>query len=169
MAAANTTMAVASSSSDVDNVASYNDINDASFVAVIGKRRLGKSTLVKDLISQADGSIVIFAPKEDEELYGRPVNPLEEKDLITTLKNGNRDVIVWDGPPLRMRETYLNTINLRHIGKKLIVTTQYPKGMSPALRSNVDKLYVPHDMGQDEVAELYQDNIPTLTYGKTTN
>lgn len=137
----------------------------------IGKRDTGKSTLVKDLLYyQRDipSGIVISGTQAGIEDYGKNVPPLYiygeyHKNIVGKLidnqsrkvkKKGKEntkpvflimDDCLHDDKWAKDKEMKYIFFNGRHINTLFILTMQYPLGIGPAMRSNIDFVFILRD------------------------
>ena len=164
-------------------------LNRRFILTIIGKRGSGKSWMVRDicrtLSKNADTEFVVFSPTEKKnEFYSKFINKVYyeydtailEKIINLQRKRQNENIqknitiilddsIVHGGNLLRdssLRELFFNG---RCYNISVILTMQFPIGITPELRANIDYVFL---LGEDLISNLkrlydhYAGMIPTF-------
>lgn len=165
-------------------------IQDDSVVVFIGKRRTGKSFLVRDLLyhhqdlpigtvisgteaaNKCYGHIVPslfihddFSPSIVENFYERQkkVKKMRNKEIKV---NGKSDIdtrafLIFDD--IMNDETWIRDKNVkgiffngRHYGIFFLITMQYPLGITPNLRTNIDYVFICRENNYQNRKKLYE-------------
>lgn len=152
-----------------------------SVILIIGKRRTGKSTLIRDILYYKKNvkSCVIFSGTEEGNgFYGDIIPPIFiykdfKEDVIESIfesqrkqlkKNPNKleeivlilDDMMYDNKFMNnkvVRELFMNG---RHWHITLIIAMHYIMDIKPALRSNVDLVITTKEHILDNVIKLYK-------------
>ena len=146
----------------------------------IGKRGSGKSTTVKDLLFHLRNIPVgtVISPSEKlNNFYSGIIPPLFIHDeysseliqkvlerQLNVIKNGASnpyaflimDDCLFDNTwqkDIKMREIFMNG---RHYKLLVIITMQYPLGIPPILRTNVDYLFIGHENITSNRKRIYE-------------
>ncbi len=145
-------------------------------VIFIGRRRTGKSTLVKDLLFQHQDmpvGTVISGTEESNDFYKKMIPPLfihgeyspiiiatfckrqkmislrvkEEMERYGQTRSDPRSFLImddclYDDSWLHDRNIRYLFLNGRHLKVFFLITMQYPLGIPPMLRTNVDFVFI---------------------------
>ena len=157
---------------------------------IIGKRDTGKTTLVKDIVYNIrdsidlDNSVIITYSKSDMDEYNCSYPEIKNKynngykkeiisDLIKRQKESKdrKHVLLildqclidesWENDE-EMRYLFFNG---RHIKTSIILTMQYPLGIKPSMRSNIDVVFILRDTNMKNrklIYEYYAGMIPSF-------
>lgn len=147
-------------------------VKNDSVVIMLGKRRTGKSFLVRDLLSyhsDMPSGVVISGTEASNGFFGKIFPPLyifdefkpkiienlvkRQKHVMRKIKKDPvceidpRCILLMDD--CLYDKTWANDVNIRQImlnGRHLklffILTSQYPLGVPPNLRSNIDYVFI---------------------------
>jgi hypothetical protein len=156
----------------------------------IGRRRTGKSTLVRDLLFHHQNmpiGTVISGTEESNSFYGKMVPPIfihnefnptilanfvKRQRLIVAsmqkdINEGRRsnidpraflilDDCMYDDSWTQDKHIRYLFMNGRHAKVFFIITMQYPLGIQPALRTNVDYVFILREPYQSNRQRIYQ-------------
>ncbi len=156
----------------------------------IGRRRTGKSTLVRDLLFHHQNmpiGTVISGTEESNSFYGKMVPPIfihnefnptilanfvKRQRLIVSqmtkdINEGKRsnidpraflilDDCMYDDSWTQDKHIRYLFMNGRHAKVFFIITMQYPLGIQPALRTNVDYVFILREPYQSNRQRIYQ-------------
>ncbi len=156
----------------------------------IGRRRTGKSTLVRDLLFHHQNmpiGTVISGTEESNSFYGKMVPPIfihnefnatilanfvKRQRLIVAqmtkdINEGKRsnidpraflilDDCMYDDSWTQDKHIRYLFMNGRHAKVFFIITMQYPLGIQPALRTNVDYVFILREPYQSNRQRIYQ-------------
>jgi hypothetical protein len=166
------------------------DMNPLAVIVAIGKRRSGKSFLLRDLLSRhADipTGLVMSATESANQFFGDFVpsvfihdgfeekvahNYVKAQTAITNkmkaeLKTLRRtdinprsffimDDLGFDAPRwVKDKNIKFLFMNGRHVNALFLITLQYPKGIPPALRTNVDYTFIFRESNMNNRKILY--------------
>jgi len=170
-------------------------------VIFIGRRRTGKSTLVRDLLFHHQDmplGTVISGTEESNSFYGKMIPPLfihgkfepvilsnfvKRQKMVTAkiqedLKRGMKskldprsfmilDDCMYDDSWTRDENIRYLFMNGRHQKVFFLITMQYPLGIQPALRTNVDYVYIlrePFLNNRKRIYENYASAFPSFEF-----
>ena len=170
-------------------------------VIFIGRRRTGKSTLVRDLLYHHQDmplGTVISGTEESNSFYGKMIPPLfihgkfepiilanfvKRQKIITAriqedLKKGIKsrsdprsfmilDDCMYDDSWTRDENIRYLFMNGRHQKVFFLITMQYPLGIQPALRTNVDFVFIlrePYINNRKRIYENYAAAFPSFEF-----
>jgi hypothetical protein len=156
-------------------------------IAFLGKRRTGKSTLVKDFFYYnrdfAAGTVVSgteklnsffkdFIPKEFiHDKYSSPLiqNILQAQGMVIEHnKRASKDKQVDPSAFLVLDDCFYDDqwkrdepmkeimFNGRHFKLCLLMTMQYPIGIPPAFRANIDYVFILRETGHNDLKKIYE-------------
>lgn len=170
-------------------------------VIFIGRRRTGKSTLVRDLLFHHQNmplGTVISGTEESNSFYGKMIPPLFihgeynqvilanfvkrqklmmakiQKDIQTNVKSriDPRSFMILDD--CMYDDSWTHDKNIRYLfmnGRWLkvffLITMQYPLGIQPALRTNVDFVFIlrePYMNNRKRIYENYASAFPSFEF-----
>ncbi len=167
----------------------------------IGRRRTGKSTLVRDLLYHHQNiplGTVISGTEESNSFYGKMVPPLfihnefnptilanfvKRQRLVVAkmtkdAQEGRRtnidpraflilDDCMYDDTWTRDKNILYLFLNGRHVKVFFLITMQYPLGIQPALRTNVDYVFIlrePYQSNRKRIYENYGAAFPSFEF-----
>jgi len=170
-------------------------------VIFIGRRRTGKSTLVRDLLYHHQDmplGTVISGTEESNSFYGKMIPPLfihgkfepiilsnfvKRQKMVTAkiqedLKRGVKskldprsfmilDDCMYDDSWTRDENIRYLFMNGRHQKVFFLITMQYPLGIQPALRTNVDYVFIlrePFLNNRKRIYENYASAFPSFEF-----
>lgn len=170
-------------------------------VIFIGRRRTGKSTLVRDLLFHHQDmplGTVISGTEESNSFYGKMIPPLfihgkfepvilsnfvKRQKMVTAkiqedLKRGMKskldprsfmilDDCMYDDSWTRDENIRYLFMNGRHQKVFFLITMQYPLGIQPALRTNVDYVFIlrePFLNNRKRIYENYASAFPSFEF-----
>lgn len=170
-------------------------------VIFIGRRRTGKSTLVRDLLFHHQDmplGTVISGTEESNSFYGKMIPPLfihgkfepvilanfvKRQKMVTAkiqedLKRGVKskldprsfmilDDCMYDDSWTRDENIRYLFMNGRHQKVFFLITMQYPLGIQPALRTNVDYVFIlrePFLNNRKRIYENYASAFPSFEF-----
>jgi hypothetical protein len=165
-------------------------ITDDSVVVFIGKRRTGKSFLIKDLLYYFQDlpiGTVISATEKANKFYGDIVpslfihddyNPTIVDNVLTRQKKVKKkymkeknsgikptidprtflilDDLMYDDKWIRDKRVKECFFNGRHWNLMFMVTMQYPLGITPNLRTNIDYVFILRESNYENRQRLYK-------------
>jgi hypothetical protein len=160
-------------------------VRDDSIIIMLGKRNTGKSFLCKDLLSyHADvpTGIVISGTESSNRFYGDIFPPLfiydsYKPEIVTNLLKRQKQVIKKNkvsSKPIDPRvifimddclydDSWTRDINIREIfmnGRHhkimFLFTMQYPLGVPPVLRSNIDYVFILREQVVSNRKRIYE-------------
>jgi hypothetical protein len=170
-------------------------------VVFIGRRRTGKSTLVRDLLFHHQDmplGTVISGTEESNSFYGKMIPPLfihgeynpvilanfvkRQKMIMARIQRDQqgggtsrldaRSFMILDD--CMYDDSWTHDKNIRYLfmnGRWLkvffIITMQYPLGIQPALRTNVDYTFIlrePYTTNRKRIYENYASAFPSLEF-----
>lgn len=166
-------------------------INDDSVVVLVGKRRTGKSYLVKDLLSyhqEIPVGTVVSATESVNEFYSNIVPSLFVHDsvspaLLSSVVKRQRQITARMKREIRCNgaskvdpraflilddcmfdsKSWANDVNMqflflngRHVRIFVIITMQYPLGIPPTLRTNIDYVFILKETVMSNRKRLYE-------------
>ena len=146
------------------------DIEDDANILILGRRRTGKSVLTKDILVHKNMNRgIVFCNKSTEPLFKDVLpNSIISSDyntnlIETTIKNQEMKdcfCIVLDGIlDIPWEKIYFDS------NAFFILTMQYPLGVPPALRSNIDYVCIFNEPSISNRQKIYKDYgsvIPTF-------
>jgi hypothetical protein len=172
-------------------------------VIFIGRRRTGKSTLVRDLLFHHQDmplGTVISGTEESNSFYGKMIPPLfihgeynavilanfvkRQKMIMARIQREQqgggksrldpRSFMILDD--CMYDDSWTHDKNIRYLfmnGRWLkvffIITMQYPLGIQPALRTNVDYVFIlrePYETNRKRIFENYASVFPSFEFFK---
>lgn len=170
-------------------------------VVFIGRRRTGKSTLVRDLLFHHQDipcGTVISGTEESNSFYGKMIPPIfingeynpmilatfvkRQKMMIMRMKKDEEqgirsrldprsfmilDDCMYDDSWTRDKNILYLFLNGRHLKAFFIITMQYPLGIQPALRTNVDYTFIlrePFASNRKRIYENYASAFPSFEF-----
>jgi hypothetical protein len=170
-------------------------------VVFIGRRRTGKSTLVRDLLFQHQDmplGTVISGTEESNSFYGKMIPPLfihgeynavilanfvkRQKMVISRIQRDQAsgvksrmdprsfmilDDCMYDDSWTRDKNILYLFLNGRHLKVFFLITMQYPLGIQPALRTNVDYTFIlrePFASNRKRIYENYASAFPSFEF-----
>jgi hypothetical protein len=159
-------------------------IPDDNVVVMIGKRNTGKSFLVKDLLYYKQNmpvGTVISGTEGANEFYSKMVPPLfiheefkpalvtnvlsRQKKQIDKIKSGQivdprcffiMDDCMYDSKWTRDKGVRALFMNGRHWKILYIITMQYPLGIPPNLRTNIDYIFILRENYHNNRKRIYE-------------
>ena len=176
-------------------------IQQDAVAVFIGRRRTGKSTLVRDLLyhhQSMPAGTVISGTEESNSFYGKMIPPIfihgeynpmilanyvkrqklimariaKETDQGIQTRVDPRSFLILDD--CMYDDSWTHDKNIRYIfmnGRWLkvffIITMQYPLGIQPALRTNVDYVFIlrePYPSNRKRIYENYGGAFPTFEF-----
>ena len=177
------------------------DIPQDAVAIFIGRRRTGKSTLVKDLLFHHQNmplGTVISGTEESNGFFKKMIPPIfihgeynpvilanfvkrqklvmqkimQEKDRGVTSKLDPRSFLILDD--CMYDDSWTHDKNIRYLfmnGRWLkvffIITMQYPLGIQPALRTNVDFVFIlrePYTTNRKRIFDNYASAFPSFEF-----
>ena len=170
-------------------------------VVFIGRRRTGKSTLVRDLLFQHQDmplGTVISGTEESNSFYGKIIPPLfihgeynpvilanfvkRQKMVIARIQKEAQagiksrldprsfmilDDCMYDDSWTHDKNIRYLFLNGRHLKVFFLITMQYPLGIQPALRTNVDFVFIlrePYAANRKRIFENYASAFPSFEF-----
>jgi hypothetical protein len=170
-------------------------------VIFIGRRRTGKSTLVRDLLFQHQEmplGTVISGTEESNSFYAKMIPPLfiygeynamilanfvkRQRMMISRIQKeiaaGVRsridprsfmilDDCMYDDSWTHDKNIRYLFLNGRHLKVFFLITMQYPLGIQPALRTNVDFVFIlrePYATNRKRIYENYASAFPSFEF-----
>ncbi len=167
----------------------------------IGRRRTGKSTLVKDLLFHHQNlpiGTVISGTEEGNGFYGRLVPPVfihnefnpvilanfvkRQRSIVAQIQKeqgeGRQsridpraflilDDCMYDDSWAHDRNIQYLFMNGRHVKVFFLITMQYPLGIQPALRTNVDYVFIlrePYQTNRERIYKNYGAAFPSFEF-----
>ncbi len=167
----------------------------------IGRRRTGKSTLVRDLLYHHQNiplGTVISGTEESNSFYGKMVPPLfihnefnptilanfvkRQRLVVAKMTKDNAegrrtnidpraflilDDCMYDDTWTRDKNILYLFLNGRHVKVFFLITMQYPLGIQPALRTNVDYVFIlrePYQSNRKRIYENYGAAFPSFEF-----
>jgi hypothetical protein len=168
-------------------------IPDDNVIVMIGKRNTGKSFLVKDLLYYKQGlpaGTVISGTEGANEFYSNIVPPIfiheefkpdivnnllkRQRGLINKMKEGEQfdprvffimDDCMYDHSWTKDKGIRQLFMNGRHWKILYIITMQYPLGIPPNLRTNIDYVFILREnlyANRKRIYEQYAGMFPTF-------
>ena len=166
------------------------DVNQSSVIVAIGKRRSGKSFLIRDLLSRhrsIPAGVVMSATECSNQFFGDFVpgvfihdgfdevvlnNYIKSQQALTNkmkqeikaMKKSDidpksffiMDDLGYDAPKwVKDKNIKFLFMNGRHVNALFLLTLQYPKGIPPALRTNVDYTFIFRESNMNNRKILY--------------
>jgi hypothetical protein len=161
-------------------------ITDDSVIVFIGKRRTGKSVLVKDMLyyhRDIPCGTVISGTEEANKFYGHftpsifihgEVSPLlldtvvkRQKNLKRIIESGKgsnvdaRSVLIlddclFDNAWVKDKNIRCLFMNGRHYNVLFMITMQYPLGIPPNLRTNIDYVFILRENNINNRKRIYE-------------
>jgi hypothetical protein len=170
-------------------------------VIFIGRRRTGKSTLVRDLLFHHQDmplGTVISGTEESNSFYGKMIPPLfihgkfepvilsnfvkRQKMIMSRIQDDLKKGVKSRADPRSFMilddcmydDSWTHDKNIRYLfmnGRWLkvffLITMQYPLGIQPALRTNVDYVFIlrePYASNRKRIFENYGSAFPSLEF-----
>lgn len=167
----------------------------------IGRRRTGKSTLVRDLLYHHQGlplGTVISGTEESNSFYGKMIPPLfihneynptilanfvkRQRYVVAKMTNEQSqgrqskidpraflilDDCMYDDSWTQDKNIRYLFMNGRHAKVFFIITMQYPLGIQPALRTNVDYTFIlrePYMTNRQRIFQNYGAAFPSFEF-----
>ncbi len=167
----------------------------------IGRRRTGKSTLVRDLLYHHQNiplGTVISGTEESNSFYGKMVPPLfihnefnptilanfvkRQRLVVAKMTKDNAegrrsnidpraflilDDCMYDDTWTRDKNILYLFLNGRHVKVFFLITMPYPLGIQPALRTNVDYVFIlrePYQSNRKRIYENYGAAFPSFEF-----
>jgi hypothetical protein len=159
----------------IDNFQNFNELSFGSFL-IIGKREVGKTTMIKNLITNMMSkniikNTIIFSSNnknyDDVVLNNDNIyNELKKQDLkniinIQNEKNSKSLLLIIDDVMINKKilssKSFMNIMtNLQSLKITLILTLQFPMAMSSELRNNFNYFCVFNDDYISNMKRLYE-------------
>jgi energy-coupling factor transporter ATP-binding protein EcfA2 len=143
-------------------------------IMIIGKRGMGKTTLIKNILNNATSAnddIIIITPsvkftgeygmyKDVYENVSDILPTISKNAMVTTINTNPCSIVLEDA----MRDTTLTEdvhfrniiFNSRHFNIQVIISMQYALGLSPALRGNIDYVFIFNILSLNEKKRIYE-------------
>lgn len=164
-------------------------IKPDAVIAFIGRRRTGKSTLIKDFfynLKRFNAGIIISGSEKLNRFYGDFIPDIFIHDEYTQQLLGNtlksqKQIINYNrkttGNPDKPCDPYIFLVmddcfyddswktdkyikeiffNGRHYKMCYIIAMQYPLGLSPAFRSNIDYVFIMQENSPQNIKRIYE-------------
>ena len=162
-------------------------------IVMLGKKNTGKSMLVKDLLfhhRDIPAGCVVSGSEEANSFYASIVPSIlikhefrtehvknliaRQRKMIKKIESGERidaraflifDDCLWDNTWIKDREVKKVLFNGRHFNITFIVTLQYPLGMPPMLRGNIDYVFILREnilANRERIYKSYASVFPTF-------
>jgi hypothetical protein len=169
------------------------DMKKNSVIVMIGKRNTGKSTLIKDVMynnrnlpagcvisatEEANGFYSDFIPNiliKDEYKKEHISNLIKRQRLVREKHKDNRNIdpnaflimddCLFDNKWIKDTEIRRIFLNGRHYSITFLLTMQYPLGIPPLLRSQIDYVFILKETSlgnRKRIYENYASIIPTF-------
>ncbi len=170
-------------------------------VVFIGRRRTGKSTLVRDLLYHHQNmplGTVISGTEESNSFYGNMIPPLfihnefnptilanfvkRQRMVVAKMTKDNAegrqsrmdpraflilDDCMYDDSWTQDKNIRYLFMNGRHAKVFFLITMQYPLGIQPALRTNVDYVFIlrePYQTNRERIYKNYGAAFPSFEF-----
>jgi hypothetical protein len=143
-----------------------NNIINHSNIAIIGKRRSGKSSLVKKILNYKNiNNIYVISETEKFNPFYSDFIPKEniyheyKTEILDDIYNKkNNKILIMDNcmnKNIWLKDTNILELffNSRHYNLSFILTMEYPLDIPPELRSNLDYVFL---LNQDETNNKYK-------------